>query len=86
MPGPMAGIRVVELGVWVAAPAAAGILCDWGADVIKIESPKGDPARQWGQILGGDLSVNPPSSWITGASAVSFWISAQTKTDPGRSS
>ena len=27
-------LRVVELGVWVAAPAAAGIVADWGADVI----------------------------------------------------
>ncbi len=56
----MQGVRVVELGVWVAAPAAAGILCDWGADVVKIESPAGDPARKWVQMLGGDLPVNPP--------------------------
>ena len=30
--GLLVGIRVVELGVWVAGPAAAGILADWGAD------------------------------------------------------
>ena len=36
MSGPMAGVRVIELGVWVAGPAAAGLLADWGADVIKL--------------------------------------------------
>ena len=38
-------LRVVELGVWVAAPAAAALLADWGADVIKVEAPAGDPMR-----------------------------------------
>ena len=60
MPGPMEGVRVVELGVWVAGPAASGILCDWGADVIKIEPPTGDPARSFTKMLGGDLPTNPP--------------------------
>jgi crotonobetainyl-CoA:carnitine CoA-transferase CaiB-like acyl-CoA transferase len=57
--GPMAGVRVVELGVWVAGPAAGGILSDWGADVVKIESPLGDPARSFQRMLGGDLPTNP---------------------------
>lgn len=60
MPGPLEGIRVVELGVWVAGPAAGGILADWGADVIKVEPPTGDPARIFGKMLGGDLDSNPP--------------------------
>jgi crotonobetainyl-CoA:carnitine CoA-transferase CaiB-like acyl-CoA transferase len=60
MAGPVEGIRVVELGVWVAAPAAGGILADWGADVIKIEPPAGDPGRMFQWMLGGDLDANPP--------------------------
>lgn len=61
MPGPMEGVRVVELGVWVAGPAAGGILADWGADVVKVEPPGiGDPGRLFGQMLGGDLPFNPP--------------------------
>jgi crotonobetainyl-CoA:carnitine CoA-transferase CaiB-like acyl-CoA transferase len=43
--GPLAGRRVIELGVWVAGPAAAGLMADWGADVIKVEPPSGDPQR-----------------------------------------
>jgi len=57
--GPLAGVRVIELGVWVAGPAAGGILSDWGADVVKIEPPLGDPARSFQRMLGGDLPTNP---------------------------
>jgi crotonobetainyl-CoA:carnitine CoA-transferase CaiB-like acyl-CoA transferase len=61
VPGPLEGIRVVEIGVWVAGPAAGAILADWGADVVKIEPPGiGDPGRTFGQMLGGDLPFNPP--------------------------
>jgi crotonobetainyl-CoA:carnitine CoA-transferase CaiB-like acyl-CoA transferase len=56
----MEGIKVVELGVWVAGPAAGGILADWGADVIKIEPPSGDPGRLFGRMLGLDIDVSPP--------------------------
>jgi len=59
--GPLAGVRVVELGVWIAGPAAGGIVADWGADVVKIEPPGiGDPARLFQRMLGGDLPFNPP--------------------------
>jgi crotonobetainyl-CoA:carnitine CoA-transferase CaiB-like acyl-CoA transferase len=60
MAGPMEGIRVVELGVWVAGPAAGGILADWGADVVKIEPPTGDPARMFGRMLGLEDGASPP--------------------------
>src|SRR5579864_8262512 len=60
MTGPLEGIRVIEIGVWVAGPAAAGILADWGADVVKIEPPDGDPARTFQRMLAGDMPTNPP--------------------------
>lgn len=59
MTGPLEGVRIVELGAWVAGPGAGGILADWGADVVKVEPPGGDPARNFGRMLGGDLPVNP---------------------------
>ena len=60
MAGPLDGIKVVELGVWVAGPAAGGIMADWGADVVKIEPPTGDPARLFGRMIGLDDGSNPP--------------------------
>src|SRR4051812_16689989 len=60
MAGPLEGIRVVELGVWVAGPATGGILADWGADVVKIESQAGDPARTFGRMLGLEGDESPP--------------------------
>ncbi len=55
------GIRVVEMGLWVAGPAAAGILADWGAEVIKIEQLKGDPMRKlFGALSGSKEERCPP--------------------------
>ena len=46
------GIRVIELGTSVAAPYAAWILAQLGAEVIKVEPPgRGDDARHWGKVL-----------------------------------
>ncbi|MFQ5352962.1 MAG: CoA transferase, partial [Candidatus Binatia bacterium] len=60
MAGPMDGVKVVELGLWVAAPATGAILADWGAEVIKIEPPGiGDPCRLFASMLGSDLPFNP---------------------------
>ena len=58
---PLAGVRVVELGMWVAGPGAGGVLADWGADVIKVESGAGDPMRQlFGTIAGLAETQSPP--------------------------
>jgi crotonobetainyl-CoA:carnitine CoA-transferase CaiB-like acyl-CoA transferase len=46
--GPLAGIRVIEIGTLIAAPFAARLLAEFGAEVIKIEAPNdGDPLRRW---------------------------------------
>jgi len=51
----LAGVRVVEIGQALAAPFAAEILADLGADVIKVEKPDGgDDARHWGAAIWGD--------------------------------
>ena len=51
--GPLAGLRVLEIGHFVAAPFCTRLLADLGADVIKVEPPAGDPVRQWGSQVNG---------------------------------
>jgi crotonobetainyl-CoA:carnitine CoA-transferase CaiB-like acyl-CoA transferase len=57
----LSGLRVVELGVWAAAPSAAALLADWGADVIKVEAPAGDPMRHVFGSLGIDSDMPNPA-------------------------
>ncbi|ODV41390.1 hypothetical protein AWV79_37100 [Cupriavidus sp. UYMMa02A] len=51
---PLQGVRVIELGSLIAGPYAGGLLAQFGAEVLKIESPKdGDPLRKWRKLYEG---------------------------------
>ncbi|MDT7531700.1 CoA transferase [Sphingopyxis sp. SE2] len=47
------GLRILEIGHFVAAPFCTRLLADLGADIIKLEPPDGDPVRQWGAHIDG---------------------------------
>lgn len=61
-PGPLAGMRVVEIARNVAGPYAAKLLADYGADVVRIEPPGGDPARLRGPFA--SHSADPDQSGL----------------------
>ncbi len=58
--GPLVGLRVLELGHWVAGPAVGGVLADWGAEVVKVEPSGGDPMRHLFAPSAG-AAVNSPA-------------------------
>jgi crotonobetainyl-CoA:carnitine CoA-transferase CaiB-like acyl-CoA transferase len=54
MSGPLKGLRVIEIGTLIAAPFAARLMAEFGAEVIKIEAPgEGDPLRKWRKLHQG---------------------------------
>jgi crotonobetainyl-CoA:carnitine CoA-transferase CaiB-like acyl-CoA transferase len=50
--GPLEGIRVIDLSEGIAGPFCAKVLADFGADVVKVERPGGDPSRRMGPLAG----------------------------------
>lgn len=61
MGGVLDGVRVVEVSMWAMVPAAGAILAEWGADVIKIEGPDGDPVRAL--VTAGITPEGPRYTW-----------------------
>ncbi|MGZ5047260.1 MAG: CaiB/BaiF CoA transferase family protein [Usitatibacter sp.] len=55
MPGPLEGLKVVEMGTLIAGPYCARLLAEFGAEVVKIEAPgEGDPLRKWRKLHEGN--------------------------------
>jgi len=53
--GPLAGLKVVELGTLIAGPYCARLLAEFGAEVVKVETPgEGDPLRKWRKLHEGN--------------------------------
>ena len=75
---PLAGVRVIELGQLLAGPFAGCMLGYFGAEVIKVEPPGGDPIRNWRTVKNGT------SLWWHSLARNKKCISLNLKTDEGR--
>ena len=74
MKGVLEGIRILELGNFISGPYAAVLLADMGAEVIKVENPKGgDPFRGW------DLGGDQPNFWAFNRGKKSVTLNLQTR-------
>lgn len=77
--GPLAGIRVLELGSFIAGPFAGQLLGDYGADVVKVEPPgRGDPMRLWGAVRDGE------SLWWPGIARNKRSVAIDLRAEEGR--
>src|SRR6266542_1185887 len=54
------GVKVVEVAAWAFVPSAGAVLADWGADVVKIEPPTGDPMRG---LINAGIAGGPSFPW-----------------------
>ena len=56
--GPLAGLRLIEMGTLLAGPFCGQLMGDFGAEVIKVEPPgQGDPMREWGREKAHGMSL-----------------------------
>jgi crotonobetainyl-CoA:carnitine CoA-transferase CaiB-like acyl-CoA transferase len=83
--GPLDGIRVLECAVFHAGPGGSAILGDLGAEIIKIESPSGDPERHWTNVGGVDFTLqNKDSAMFEGSNRNKRAICIDIKRERGR--
>ncbi|TSH98632.1 CoA transferase [Verticiella sediminum] len=78
---PLKGVRVVEFAHWMAGPLAGGLLADWGADVIKVEPPGGEPMRTIFSRMGAQAGT--PNAAFTLANRGKRSLVLDVKTDIG---
>ena len=82
--GPLHGVKIVELAEWVAAPAALRCLAEWGAEVIKVENPSGDPQRPQCYGFGGRSTPTCDPTYEN-VNANKDWLSLNLKSEEGMS-
>ncbi len=83
MSGPLEGVRIIELGAWVAAPGATAVLGDWGAEIVKIEDPfTGDPVRGWTSIRG--INITDVHFWFEAYNRNKKSLGLDLRLDEGR--
>lgn len=75
---PLQGLKIVELGHYIAAPFCTRLLADLGAEVIKVEPPEGDPFRGWGAQKEGH------SVWFSVHGRNKLSITLDLKSEEGR--
>ncbi len=85
MDGCMEGVRIIELGHFVAVPGASAILADWGAEVIKVEAPDiGDESRWITHIEGGKITNGGVNCLFEVMNRNKKGITLNLKTEEGR--
>jgi crotonobetainyl-CoA:carnitine CoA-transferase CaiB-like acyl-CoA transferase len=83
--GPLDGVRILECAVFHAGPGGSAILGDLGAEVIKIETPAGDPERHWTNAGGVDFSLpNGDSAMFEASNRNKRGICLDMKKEKGR--
>ncbi|MFQ3595386.1 MAG: CoA transferase [Sphingomonadaceae bacterium] len=78
MSGKLQGLKVVDLSLFLPGPMLTRMLADHGADVVKVEPPGGDPARQMGPFEGGE------SFWFHALNHGKTCVELDLKTEDGR--
>jgi len=84
MPGPLAGVKVVEITMFQNGPAAGTRLGDMGADVIKVEPPEGDPARGFMRIIGAMVGLKGRNYYFESHNRNKRSIALDLRTEKGK--